>query len=558
MRGLRKLLSLVLVAGVVLGTFSTGVSAGFYTADEEGLKDIKIDSNSFPDEIFRDFVKAEYDTNKDGILAVSECQYVREMDVSDLAIRDLKGIEYFQGLFELDCCNNALTSIDLTLNFNMQRLDISGNYISYIEIGTMPLIKRAYYKCPKTKKNGVYRYIGSYGAKDYKDDGTLLFVFDETTTVNCDYKIGWQADSHGEWFRKADGSYLKNCGKQIGGEWFYFDKSGYMVTNKWVYTAGRWYYFEADGMVANGWTKINGKWYYFSGLDWDQTTTQTSSGMQVGLQEIDSDGWKWFYFNKDGAMQTGWVNVSGKWYYFDKEGRMTTGWQEIDSKWYYMVPSEGGDRLTPPDNGYMLTYWKQIGDYWYYFGGSGEMALGWKYINGKWYYLNEGKSLHGAMRTGWQTIDGEVYYLKDSGEMATGWVKVGDYWYYMNSNGTIHLGLLNVNGKTYYLNEGKSLNGIMVTGWKEIDGEWYYFKDSGEMAKGWVKDGEYWYYMDSDGTMRTGWLVLNGKAYYLNENNEGRMCADHVWPVYGGYYEFDHDGVCQNPPDDILNNQLEN
>ena len=42
MRGLRKLLSSVLVAGVVLGTFSTGVSAGFYTADEEGLKDIKI------------------------------------------------------------------------------------------------------------------------------------------------------------------------------------------------------------------------------------------------------------------------------------------------------------------------------------------------------------------------------------------------------------------------------------------------------------------------------------------------------------------------------------
>ena len=42
MRGLRKLLSSVLVAGVVLGTFSTGVSAGFYTADEEGLKDIRM------------------------------------------------------------------------------------------------------------------------------------------------------------------------------------------------------------------------------------------------------------------------------------------------------------------------------------------------------------------------------------------------------------------------------------------------------------------------------------------------------------------------------------
>ena len=554
MRGLRKLLSSVLVTGLVLGTFSTVVSAGYYTADEECLKDITINADSFPDAVFRDYVKSEYDTNKDGVLAVSECQYVREMFISGMGIKDLKGIEHFQGLFELDCSDNELTTINLTSNFNLQILDISKNSISEIEIGTIPNIKRAYYKCPYTKKKGVYTYLGYYEPKDYLNDGTLMFVFDETTTVNCDLSIGWQLGSNGKWwFAKFGGGYLRNCGKLINGEWYYFDNRGYMVTNKWVYTAGQWYYFEGDGMIASGWSKINGKWYYFSGPDWDQTNTQTSSGMQIGLQEIKSDGWKWFYFNKDGAMQTGWVNVNGKWYYFDNNGRMVTGWQEIGNEWYYLVPAEGSNRLSPPDNGYMLTYWQQIGDYWYYFGGGGNMATGWKAINGKWYYLNEGSSLHGAMLTGWQTIDGDVYYMKDSGEMATGWVKDGGYWYYMNSNGTIHLGLLTVGGKTYYLNEGKSLNGIMLTGWKEIDGKWYFFKDSGEMAKGWVKDGAYWYYMDSDGSMHNGWKVINGKAYYLNENNLGRMCSDGQWYVDGGYYNFDNNGVCQNPPDRIFN-----
>ena len=545
MRDLRKLLSSAVVAGLVLTTFSTGVSAGRYKADEPGLKDVTINANTFPDATFREFVKSEYDVNKDGILSLDECQYIEDMDVSGKGIKDLKGIEYFQGLFELDCSDNSLSRIDLTLNFNMQRLDISGNNITSIEIGTMPLIERAYHKFPKTVKGSVDRYIGNYGAKDFNDDGTVYFIFDSAVTVSDDWKIGWQSDAGGYWFKKADGSYFRNCGKQIGGEWYYFDNSGYLVADKWVYTDGRWYYFEFDNMVANGWTEIGGKYYYFSGRDWEESGTQTDRGMQVGFQRIKSSNeWRWYYFNAGGAMQTGWVAVGGKWYYFDtKYGQMLTGWQNVGGKYYYMLPADEGSLLSSPNNGYMVANrWLQIGDYWYYFNAGGDVAVGWKLINNKWYYFND----LGRMVTGWQQIGGRYYFFKDGGDMANGWLYDGGYWYYMD-NGCLTTGWKGINGKWYYFNE----LGRMTTGWQLIGGSYYFFKASGEMAQGWVADNGYWYNMNNSGSMYEGWLVQGNNVYFLAPDFLGRMIANSWWEINGEWYEFDANGVCKNPPSNL-------
>ena len=473
----KKLLSTVLAAGTVMALFSTGVSAGHYAADEAGIKDININSTNFPDEKFRTFVTRNYDTNKDNILQIDEYMYIEDMDISGLGIKNLKGIEYFQGLFELNCSNNSISSIDLTLNFNMQRLDISKNKISYIEIGTMPLIKRVYYTCSHTKSGSIYKYKGFYEPKDYLDDGTMIFNFDDSTTVHCDMSIGWLSDKNGWWFKKADGSYLKNCGKQISGEWYYFNSNGYAVKNQWVYSGGKWFYFEDDMMVANGWTQIKGKWYYFSTRYWEQSQTLTFSGMQTGLQEVDSNGLKWFYFNQDGAMQTGWVKVDGKWYYFDSNGRMVTGWQQIGGKWYYMVPPATSSRISAPNNGYMATGWMMLGGKWYYFNGGGDLAIGWKKLGNKWYYLNEGSSNRGVMVTKWLQINGKWYYFFDSGEMATGWLNDGKHWFYMNHDGSLYTGWLVQGSKVYYLD--KNDGGLMVTGNRSIDGKSYSFDSNG-------------------------------------------------------------------------------
>ena len=432
MRTIGKTFSLILAAGMVTALFSTGVSAGHYIADEAGTKDVTINSTNFPDGTFRSFVASNYDVNKDGILQIDEYMYVEDMNVAGKGIKNLKGIEYFQGLFELNCSNNSLGSIDLTLNFNMQRLNISRNNIGSIEVGTMPLIKRVRYTCSYAKKASIFIYSGTYEPKDYLDDGYMEFIYDESTKVNCNTNIGWLHDSGGWWFRKADGSYLKNCGKKIGGEWFYFNNNGYAVTNQWVLSGGKWFYFEDDMMVANGWTQIKGKWYYFSTRAWEESRTLTRAGMQTGLQEVESNGLKWFYFNNDGAMQTGWVKDGGKWYYFDSNGRMQTGWQQIGGKWYYMVPPSTSSRISVPETGYMVTGWQMIGGKWYYFNGGGDLVTGWKSLGGKWYYFDS----QGRMQTGWQFQGGKWYYLDtSSGAMVTGSKKINGKTYNFDSSG---------------------------------------------------------------------------------------------------------------------------
>ncbi|MGU9454692.1 cell wall-binding protein, partial [Clostridium perfringens] len=69
-------------------------------------------------------------------------------------------------------------------------------------------------------------------------------------------------------------------------------------------------------------------------------------------------------------------------------------------------------------------------------------------------------------------------------------------WYYINSDGSKHTGWLNLNNTYYYLDP---VNGEMQTGMKEINGYKYYLDNSGAMQTGWVKyNGEY-YFFGSDG-----------------------------------------------------------
>ncbi len=479
----RKIFVSILVSSMILVGFSNVALAGSYIADEAGLKDVKINSTSFPDKTFREFVTKNYDTNKDGTLSVSEYSYVREMNVSGKGITDLKGIEYFQGLFTLNCNNNSLKSLDITLNFNIQCLDCSKNSISTLEIGTIPLLKRAYPNGSKSESNGVLTYSSYYGPKDYTDDGNIYITFDKTTKVTIDTETGWLMGSKGWWFRKSDGSCLKNCGKQVGGEWYYFDKEGFLVQDKWVKSGGRWFYFEGDSMVANGWTRINDKWYYFSSKDWKESGTQTDCGMQTGLQYIYSNGWKLYYFNNDGDMHKGWKSINNKWYYFGSKGVILTGWQKIDGKWYYLLPAESGD-IDPQKNGYMLTGWSKINNKWYYFENSGAMATGWKNVGGKWYLFDKN-------------------------------------------------------------------NGAMLTGWNLVDCEWYYLKEDGEMATGWFQLNGSWYHTGSNGAMDTEWAKIGGKVYYFNPET-GAMYAGRDYFILGGYFSFDSDGVCLNPPEYLL------
>ena len=119
---------------------------------------------------------------------------------------------------------------------------------------------------------------------------------------------GWKKNDTGYWYVRSDGSYPKEQFEHIDGTWYYFDGSGYMLSDKWKKRPdGAWYYFDKSGEMASDWKKINGKWYYF---------------------------------NRDGAMVTGWVKYYDNWYYCDAvNGDMKSDtFIKYNDGWYLLLP----------------------------------------------------------------------------------------------------------------------------------------------------------------------------------------------------------------------------
>ena len=92
--------------------------------------DIDINKTNFPDKDFREFLldkEANIDRNQDGKLSTWEIALVQDIDVYDMEIADLTGIEYFTELKYLDCAGNHLTSLDLSRNTKLAELDAENN-----------------------------------------------------------------------------------------------------------------------------------------------------------------------------------------------------------------------------------------------------------------------------------------------------------------------------------------------------------------------------------------------------------------------------------------------
>ena len=162
-----------------------------------------------------------------------------------------------------------------------------------------------------------------------------------------------------------------------------------------------------------------------------------------GWEKVDGN---WYYHLSDGSLATTLVIENGKYYLFDSEGVMKTGWINSSGIWYYANPS--GELVK--------SGWKQIGGKWYYFDNH-MMATGWVKVSGKWYYLDPSS---GAMVTGWKQINGVYYFFKSNGEMAQNeWCE--GYW-------------LNANGSWTYPYKAT---------WRQSGSKWWFGDDHGWYAK---------------------------------------------------------------------------
>lgn len=79
--------------------------------------------SAMEDSVWRQYCYDNFDANKDGKLSQAEANAVAKIDIRELEIESIKGIEYFSNLEDLDCSRCwQLTSANLSANLKITSL----------------------------------------------------------------------------------------------------------------------------------------------------------------------------------------------------------------------------------------------------------------------------------------------------------------------------------------------------------------------------------------------------------------------------------------------------
>ena len=87
--------------------------------------DYRINEHTFPDAVFREYVKKNFDLNSDGRLSMEERKKVTKIALKDVEFESLSGVQLFPELTEIDCVSNGLKQVNLTHNPKLTKISIS-------------------------------------------------------------------------------------------------------------------------------------------------------------------------------------------------------------------------------------------------------------------------------------------------------------------------------------------------------------------------------------------------------------------------------------------------
>ena len=367
---------------------------------------VAINETNFPDRTFRNLLKTDkYDDDEDGYLSESEIENIKYLDLHDMSIFSLKGVEYLTNLCELSLVGTAVYSIDLSANPGLSMAYNTGKKTEFGEDATIGIEYLCY------NESWLYQYRS--------------LTITPITEVTFSSGLGWNRGSKGWWFKNADGSYPKNGFKTLGGFLYYFDKDGYAITDTWKEIDGEWYRFGSDGAALFGWNKINGKWYRFN-ISYQMYSDYYYVYYYTRFT-YEEDKYEVYFFDKDGVMTTGWKKIRGEWRYFNSSGIMQTGWVKDSGKWYYFEKGKREEDAT------LITGWKKIDGVWYYFKPSGAMAAN-EYYNGYWFNANGSWTYQ--YKASWRMTNGKWWFGDDSGWYAkNGTFRINDKDYNFDSKG---------------------------------------------------------------------------------------------------------------------------
>lgn len=374
-------------------------------------------------------------------------------------------------------------------------------------------------------------------------------------------KAGWVEEDGELRYRDSDGYYLTDSWKKRDNEWYYLDEEGFVsrstmvdeyyvdetgkrVSNQWISVANDdewdedapeayWYYFGKNGKsVVSRWQSVDGKWYYFN----------EDGHMQTGKLEL--DGYTYYLGDeKDGVMKTGWIQLENEsddpdeelvWHYFDNDGRMVMNQvdRKINGNYYtfengimqtgwYQLPAEAAETTEETASGSNAEAAKNTPAIasWQYYEEDGKRASGWYQIEGAegiseedetfTFYFKNGRPHHAQSGVQVFTVNSKRYGFNTRGEMQTGLQVV-----------TLEDGSV----ANFYF----GTDGVMKTGKQTIYNEdldenqtWFFYSDGGNKGQGFhgVRDNNVYRYglrLDADRDLRYAPAELDGTRYLVN------------------------------------------
>lgn len=94
----------------------------------------------FPDPIFRQYILEKFDKDKDNKISKDEAHEIIELEVYQMNIGSLKGIEYFSNLEKLWCYKNQLTQLDVSQNPALTNLRCHDNQLTQLDVSQNPAL----------------------------------------------------------------------------------------------------------------------------------------------------------------------------------------------------------------------------------------------------------------------------------------------------------------------------------------------------------------------------------------------------------------------------------
>ena len=335
--------------------------------------------------------------------------------------------------------------------------------------------------------NGKDYYVGEDGmlvrSSWVEYDGDYYFVNSAGQKITSDWRLTTPYDD-----------------EDAEEEWYYFQASGKMATNKKVVYKGNTYFFDADGKMLTGWVTAEGDDVVNeeNSIDSDHTYYADETGARVednwvltvepGIEEDDADAdYYYYYLLPSGKVATGKRNnIKGQTYFFNEEGQMLSGWVK--------GVTENGDTtydsIDGEDSEEVLSYDEDV----------------------SYYYCSASDDGH-AKKNRWIKLwRPEDTYEEDDDN--------SQYWYWIEKNGEVFVPDTDsekvAKGDKYQLEDGSLVeksSGFSVAK-KKVNSKDYFFNERGEMLSQFiyitegstelVEGGLYYFGGSDDGSMKTG------------------------------------------------------